>query len=93
MQTVAVLSAEWWFQLTVVMIYFSGFCFLLCAMELTVCIYAEIRGIPCDLPTQKDIHRLFLWFRRRKIRKQLLPKKEGVSNIFSSFNPNCHDKN
>jgi len=74
-----VFTDEWLFQMTVVLIYFSGFCFMLCAIELVVCVYAEIVGKPTDLPTQKDIHRLFLWLRRRKRRKQ---RQNGVSHIF-----------
>lgn len=80
METVQILSAEWYFQLVVVMIYCGGFCFALCAMEVAVCIYAEIRGDPTDLPTQRDIHRLFLWFKRRRRRKQ---RRGDVSKIFS----------
>ena len=80
METVQILSDEWCFQLVVVMIYFSGFCFMLCAMEVAVCVYAEIRGQYTDLPTQRDIHRLFLWFKRCKRRKQY---RQGVSKIFS----------
>lgn len=88
METVQILSDEWCFQLVVVMIYFSGFCFMLCAMEVAVCVYAEIRGEYTDLPTQRDIHRLFLRFRRRQRRKQY---QQGVSNNFKPFNPNCHE--
>ncbi len=78
-QAVQILSDEWCFQMVVVMIYFSGFCFMLCAMEVAVCVYAEIKGERTELPTQRDIHRLFLWFKRRKRRKQ---RQRGVSNIF-----------
>lgn len=80
MPTAQLFTDEWCFQLVVVMLYFSGFCFALCAMEIAVCVYAEITGRLSDLPTQRDIRRLFLWFRRRKLRKQRL--KNGVSNIF-----------
>jgi hypothetical protein len=59
MQTIQVFSNEWWFQMTAVMIYFSGFCFLLCFMEFAVCIYAELTGAQTDLPTQKSVHRIF----------------------------------
>ena len=80
MQTVQIFTGEWYFQLVGVMIDFSGFCFMLCMIEVSVCVYAEVRGEHTDLPTQRDIHRLFLWFKRRKRWKQCL--KNGVSNMF-----------
>jgi len=90
MQTAQIFTDEWLFQLVVVMIYLAGFCFALCAMEIAVCVYAEIRGEVTDLPTQKDIHRMILWFRRNKIRNQRQQRR--VSNIYQSFNPNCHEQ-
>ena len=64
MQAAQILSDEWLFQLVVVAFYTSGFMLSLCAMEVVTCVYAEITGQSTDLPTQKEIRRLFLRFRR-----------------------------
>ena len=85
MQAVTVLSAEWWFQLMVVTFYFSGFCFALVAIELIVCIIAEITGQPSDLPTQTDVHRLFVRVRLFFIRRRI--HKERAKNLFNHLTP------
>jgi len=69
METTQILSNEWCFQIIVIMLYSSGFFLSLCLMEIVVCIYAEVTHQKTDLPTQKNIHQLFMRFKRHKTTK------------------------
>jgi len=84
MQTIQVFSDEWFFQLAVMLVYISGFAFSLCFMELATCIYAELRGIETDLPTQEGVHRFVLRI-RRYLRRRRYQKSASLKHKFIIF--------